>query len=98
MVAIFNITAPALDVSYAIVIFARNFYAAEIVFRPGPYVLGWAQKPLNYVSCTWVAFISVVLLFPTVRPVDAVNMNYAVVVAAAIAVFALGWWYAGARK
>jgi len=32
------------------------------------------------------------------RPVTLANMNYAVVVAAGIAVFALGWWWAGARK
>lgn len=43
-------------------------------------------------------FISVLLLFPTIRPVTATNMNYAVVVAAFIAVFSLVWWWAGARR
>jgi hypothetical protein len=56
------------------------------------------QKPINGIACTWVFFISVVLMFPTLRPVTPENMNYAAVVAAAIAVFALGWWWAGARK
>ena len=37
-------------------------------------------------------------MFPTLRPVTLENMNYASVVAAGIAVFALGWWWAGARK
>lgn len=97
MVAIFNITAPALDLSYATVILARNIYATKIEFRPGPYVLGMAQKPLNYITVTWVFFISTVLMFPTVRPVTVVNMNYACVVAASIAIFAFGWWWAGAR-
>jgi hypothetical protein len=41
---------------------------------------------------------TVVLLFPTANPVTLQNMNYAVVVAAGIAVFALGWWWLGARK
>lgn len=98
MVAIFNITAPALDLSYAAVILARNIYSSRIEFRPGPYVLGWMQKPINNIAIIWVLFISVVLLFPTVRPVTPGNFNYAVVVGGAIALFSLGWWWAGARK
>jgi amino acid transporter len=98
IVAIFNITAPALDLSYAAVILARNIYAHRIEFRPGPYQLGIWQKPLNAITCTWVFFISVVLLFPTIRPVTATNMNYASAVGGAIAVFNLGWWWAGARR
>ncbi|KAH8593803.1 amino acid/polyamine transporter I [Bisporella sp. PMI_857] len=98
IVAIFNITAPALDISYAAVILARNVYAHRITFRPGPYTLGKWQKPLNLITCAWVFFISVVLLFPTVRPVTAVNMNYAVAVGGFIALFSLGWWWAGARN
>jgi hypothetical protein len=98
IVAIFNITAPALDMSYATVILARNIYSHRIEFRPGPYTLGRWQKPLNYITIAWVFFISVVLLFPTLRPVTATNMNYAVAVAGFIAIFSLGWWWAGARR
>ncbi|TVY84852.1 putative amino-acid permease [Lachnellula suecica] len=98
IVAIFNITAPALDFSYALVILARNIYAHRIKFVPGPYQLGMWQKPVNIITCTWVFFISIVLLFPTIRPVTALNMNYASAVGAFIAVFSLGWWFAGARK
>jgi len=98
IVAIFNITAPALDISYATVILARNIYSSRIEFRPGPYVLGWMRRPLNTITIAWVFFISVVLMFPTVRPVTAVNFNYACVVAGVIALFAFGWWWAGARK
>lgn len=98
ILSIFAITAPALDLSYAAVILARNIYSKSLPFQPGPYTLGRLQKPVNAVACTWVFFISVVLMFPTMRPVTVLNMNYAVAVAAAIAVFALGWWWAGARK
>ncbi|RAL62008.1 hypothetical protein DID88_002497 [Monilinia fructigena] len=98
IVAIFNITAPALDMSYAAVIVARNIYASRVKFIPGPYTLGVWQKPLNVIACTWVLFISTVLMFPTIRPVTIENMNYAVVVGAGIGVFSLGWWRAGARK
>ncbi|KAF8860967.1 amino acid transporter [Acephala macrosclerotiorum] len=98
IVAIFNVTAPALDLSYATVILARNIYASRVVFRPGPYTLGMWQKPLNFITCTWVFFISILLLFPTMRPVTATNMNYAVGVGAFIAVFSLVWWWVSARK
>jgi amino acid transporter len=98
MVAIFNITAPCLDLSYAAVILARNLYGSKIEFRPGPYVLRRLQKPLNLIAVTWVFFISVVLFFPTVLPVTATNFNYAIVVGGAIAAFSWGWWWAGARK
>ncbi|TVY15136.1 putative amino-acid permease [Lachnellula arida] len=98
IVAIFNITAPALDFSYALVILARNIYASRIRFVPGPYQLGMWQKPINAITCTWVFTISIVLLFPTIRPVTALNMNYASAVAAFIAVVSLGWWFAGARR
>lgn len=37
-------------------------------------------------------------MFPTIRPVTKENMNYASVVAGGIAVFALGWWVAGAKN
>lgn len=96
--AIFAITAPALDLSYAAVILARNIYSSSLPFQPGPFSLGKWQKLINFIACTWVFFISVVLMFPPVRPVTALNMNYAVAVAAAIACFAFGWWWAGARK
>jgi hypothetical protein len=74
IVAIFNITAPALDISYIAVIIAHAL------------------------AVTWVCFISIVLFFPTVKPVTATNMNYAVCVAAFIGLFSMIWWYAGARK
>jgi hypothetical protein len=56
------------------------------------------RKPLNAIAVIWVFFISTVLLFPTIRPVTAENMNYASAVGAAISLFAWGWWWAGARK
>ncbi|MCJ1258781.1 hypothetical protein MMC24_006614 [Lignoscripta atroalba] len=97
VISIFNITAPALDLSYIAVILAHLVYGNRVVFREGPYTLGRWGKPVNIVAITWVCFISVVLFFPTVKPVTAANMNYAVCVAAFIALFSLSWWWIGAR-
>ncbi|KUJ15784.1 amino acid permease 2 [Mollisia scopiformis] len=96
--SIFGITAPALDCSYMAVVAMKLYYGKQLDIRKGPFTLGKWSRWVNYVALAWVSYVTVVLLFPTSRPVIAVNMNYAVVVGAAIAVFALVWWYAGARK
>ena len=98
VVAIFNVTAPALDLSYIAVIVARLAYASRVRFVDGPYTLGRWGKPVNLVAISWVLFISAVLFFPTVRPVSPSNMNYGIAIAAFIALFAVGWWWAGARN
>ncbi|KAL1967561.1 hypothetical protein VTN77DRAFT_3076 [Rasamsonia byssochlamydoides] len=96
--AIFNITAPALDVSYISVILAHQIYKHRVRFIEGPFTLGRWGIPINIISITWVIFISVVLFFPPTRPVTPANMNYAVCVAAFIAVFSLSWWWLSARR
>lgn len=75
MVAIFNITAPALDLSYIAVILAHLVYEHRVRFIEGPYTLGRWGKPVNIVAIVWVCFISVVLFFPPVKPVTAKNMS-----------------------
>ncbi len=74
VVAIFNITAPALDLSYIAVIFARLVYAKRVVFIDGPFTLGRWGKSINIISIVWVLFISVVLFLPPIRPVTPSNM------------------------
>ena len=98
IVAIFNITAPALDLSYIAVIFARMWYSKEVTFVDGPFTLGRWGRPLNIVAIVWVLFVSVILFLPPRYPVNAVNMNYAICVAALMALFALSWWWIGARQ
>ncbi|KAI9653233.1 MAG: hypothetical protein M1821_007664 [Bathelium mastoideum] len=98
IISIFNVTAPALDLSYIAVIVAHIVYEKRVQFIEGPYTLGRWSRPVNLVAITWVVFISVILFFPTARPVTPQNMNYAVCVAAFIALFSLTWWWVGARK
>ena len=95
---IFGVTAPAMDLSYAAVIAARIYYEKSHPVKKGPFSLGCWQKPINIVAISWVLFISVILLFPPTYPVTALNMNYAVAIAAFIALFALTWWYMRAKK
>ncbi|RYP93603.1 hypothetical protein DL770_000235 [Monosporascus sp. CRB-9-2] len=95
---IFGITAPAMDLSYVAVIAARMYYEKEYPIQKGPFMLGRWQKPINVTAIVWVIFISVILFFPPTYPVTALNMNYAVAIAAFIALFALTWWYLEAKK
>ena len=97
IIAIFNITAPALDLSYIAVILAHLVYAHRVKFIDGPYTLGRWRKPINIIAISWVSFISVVLFFPPIKPVTAENMNYATCVAGFIGLFSLSWWFIGAR-
>ena len=98
IVAIFNITAPALDLSYIAVIIAHRVYEHRVPFIEGPYTLGRWSKPVNAMAIGWVVFISVVLFFPPTKPVTATNMNYAIAVAGLIALISLSWWFLSAKK
>lgn len=48
--AIFNVTAPALDLSYVSVILAHQIYKSKVKFVEGPFTLGRWGTPINYVS------------------------------------------------
>lgn len=74
VVSIFNITAPALDLSYIAVIFAFIIYRNRVPFIEGPFTLGKWGNFVRPMAIAWVCFISVVLFFPTARPVTAANM------------------------
>jgi len=98
IVAIFNITAPALDLSYIAVIVAHRVYEHRVPFIEGPYTMGRWSRPVNAIAVVWVLFISVVLFFPPIRPVTATNMNYAICVAAFIAIVSMTWWFVSAKE
>jgi len=92
---IFNITAIALDWSYVIPIVCKLAFNR---FEPGPWHLGRFSPYVNAWACIWTLFVSVIFLLPTVRPVSATNMNYAIAFLAAIFLAALVYWYAGGRR
>ena len=72
--AIFSITAPALDISYVSVILAHQIYKHQVSFVEGPFTLGRWGSWINWISISWVLFISTVLFFPPHVPVTAENM------------------------
>lgn len=66
--AIFNTCAIALDWSYCIPILCKLFFSK---FERGPWHLGRASPFVNMWACAWTAFVSIIFLFPTARPVTA---------------------------
>jgi amino acid permease (GABA permease) len=98
--AIFNVCAIALDWSYCIPIICKLIYGAETGgYIPGPWNLGKFSRPINCWAVIWTLFVSIIFLMPTIRPVTAENMNYAVVILVGILIFAMMYWFVGgARK
>lgn len=58
--------------------------------RFGRFVNAWA--------CLWTLFVSIIFILPTVRPVTALTMNYAVAFLALILLAALICWYLRGRR
>ncbi|KAK3685428.1 amino acid permease [Podospora appendiculata] len=88
--AIFNVCAIALDWSYCIPIICKLLFGR---FEKGPWNLGAASRFVNAYAVIWTSFVSVIFLFPTVMPVTADNMNYAVVILTFILVIATAYWF-----
>jgi len=95
ILGVFNICAICLDWSYCIPIFCRLMFNR---FEPGPWHMGKLGFWVNVWACVWTFFVSIILLFPTVRPVTGNNMNYAIVFLVAIIIAAMVYWLVGGRK
>ncbi|KAG8699748.1 hypothetical protein FRC08_005127 [Ceratobasidium sp. 394] len=100
--AIFALTATALDLSYIVPIFCRRLFRnhPEVHFNPGPFymgdgALGWT---VNSICIIWTIFISIILSFPTIRPVTKLNMNYSPIIIITVMFFSLVWYFASGHK
>ncbi|KAH8592743.1 amino acid/polyamine transporter I [Bisporella sp. PMI_857] len=75
--SIFGITAPALDCSYMAVVAFKLYYSdytKQLTVRKGPFTLGKYSMPINIIALCWTSLITVILLFPTTRPITSTNM------------------------
>lgn len=92
--AIFSMCAVALDLSYVVPVICRRWYANhdEVNFVPGPfYMRGWGLY-VNIIMVLWTAFEVIILSFPTIQPLTALNMNYAAPITVGVMVIT-GLWY-----
>lgn len=90
ILGVFNVCAIALDWSYCIPIACKLIFGK---FEPGPWHLGRASFFVNCWACIWTFFVTIIFLLPTVRPVTALNMNYAIAFLGLIALAAVIYWY-----
>lgn len=92
---VFNVTAIALDWSYCIPIFCKLVFGQ---FEPGPWNLGKFGYAVNVYACLWTLFVTIIFILPTVRPVRADTMNYAIAFLGGILIFAAIFWYLTGKK
>lgn len=99
--AIFSLCACALDVSYMIPVACKLFLRdhPEVNYKPGPFNLGRKLGAFcNVVAISWTCFAVTILIMPTIRPVTAVNMNYASIITVGVMSLAGLWYLISARK
>ncbi|KAL8714162.1 MAG: hypothetical protein Q9220_001891 [cf. Caloplaca sp. 1 TL-2023] len=92
---VFNVTAIALDWSYCIPILCKMIFGK---FEPGPWHMGKLGYWVNGYACLWTLFVTIIFILPTVRPVAAETMNYAIGFLGGILIFAGIFWYLTGKK
>ncbi|BBH02489.1 bidirectional amino acid transporter 1 [Prunus dulcis] len=82
---------------YAVPIFAR-MVMAEKNFKPGPFYLGKARRPICFVAFLWICYTCSVFLLPTYYPISWDTFNYAPVALSVGLGLIMLWWVLDARK
>ncbi|KAL4596136.1 hypothetical protein ACB092_12G142500 [Castanea dentata] len=82
---------------YAVPIFARLVMAEEN-FKPGPFYLGKARRPICLVAFLWICYTCSTFLLPTTYPLQWKTFNYAPIALAVALTLIMLWWLLDARK
>ncbi|KAK9993731.1 hypothetical protein SO802_023434 [Lithocarpus litseifolius] len=82
---------------YAVPIFARLVMAEEN-FKPGPFYLGKARRPICLVAFLWICYTCLTFLLPTTYPLQWKTFNYAPIALAVALTLIMLWWFLDARK
>jgi amino acid transporter len=82
---------------YAVPIFAR-LVMAEKNFKPGPFYLGRARRPICLVAFLWICYTCSAFLLPTLYPIQWKTFNYAPVAVGMFLTLIMLWWAFDARK
>lgn len=94
--AIVSINTIASSLAYFIPIVLRLTVARKKFVR-GPFHLGPFSDLINFTSCFWILFTSVLFLCPTEYPVTGANMNYASVIFTFVMVCSVSYYYLRAK-
>ncbi|KAG2665923.1 hypothetical protein I3760_15G030500 [Carya illinoinensis] len=82
---------------YAVPIFARLVMAEEN-FKPGPFYLGKARRPICLVAFLWICYTCSAFLLPTLYPLQWRTFNYAPIALVVALTAIMLWWVLDARK
>lgn len=99
--AFISLPALALYISYffpILFLFCRRVSSHSMPIPWGPFKLGRAGPFVNLVAMCYLVFMLTWMPFPTLLPVDTVNMNYAGPITAAVILGALVDWCISGRK
>ncbi|KAI8082772.1 amino acid/polyamine transporter I [Halteromyces radiatus] len=77
--AIVSVNTIASSLAYLIPI-ALRLTVARSTFKRGPFHMGSLSNIINFISCCWIIFTSILFVCPTEYPVTALNMNYSSVI------------------
>jgi len=89
--AIFSLGVAGQNLAYSIPITAR--FAFQNNFKPGPFYLGRFGLPVAIIAVTWMAFTTIVFLFPSTPQTTPAEMNYTIVVLGGVLALALAYYY-----
>ncbi|PIA47619.1 hypothetical protein AQUCO_01400325v1 [Aquilegia coerulea] len=81
---------------YAVPIFAR-LVMNEKDFKPGPFYLGRARRPICLVAFLWICYTCSVFLLPTLYPIEWDTFNYSPVALGIGLSLVMLWWALDAR-
>ncbi|KDP32854.1 hypothetical protein JCGZ_12146 [Jatropha curcas] len=82
---------------YAVPIFAR-LMMDEKNFKPGPFYLGRARRPVCLIAFLWICYTCSAFLLPTSYPIKWKTFNYAPVALGVSLSLIMLWWVLDARK
>jgi len=94
--AIVSLTTIGFQISYAIPIWLRVTQARN-TFQQGAFNLGRYSILCGWISGIWLIFTSLIFFWPFSYPVNALNMNYTVVVVGSVAIISTIFWIISAR-
>ncbi|KAB1220995.1 hypothetical protein CJ030_MR3G007489 [Morella rubra] len=83
--------------SYAVPIFAR-LVMDEKNFKPGPFYLGKARRPVCLIAFSYICYTCSIFLLPTLYPLQWDTFNYAPIAMAVSLAMIMLWWALDARK
>ncbi|KAK3681271.1 amino acid/polyamine transporter I [Podospora appendiculata] len=93
-----SIATIGLYISYGLPIAIGLIWHESFTAMKGPFNLGAFSRPIAFVACAWICFITVVFCLPTANPVTSQTLNYTIVAVGIITIFAIGSWVLWAKR